>query len=749
MPASGKAEQCPQQLWEYHDYPDELFFTQLLNLDYAGLEQVRESAQTQDWARAGAALLDYYRQRQQPSLAPPLEVTTGGYSQETAERALQHEFTVLNYVMKCGKQINWRDRDFEGGFCIGHFNRMTFLRDLAGTYRETGDEKYAIAILDLLDQWIDNVPVVNPKQMSFLDLKASGWNPIDVADRAMHSWPPAILAALGSEQMTPKLLAKILKSIIQQIEFLTEHHVKVANHCTFEVGNIFMAGILWPEVSLAEDWREYGLRWLKKQANSEHYADGFTVEMSTGYQAAFRLLYEPYEFARHNGYTDLFAQDWLDVVHKGYRVFMYLRKPSGLNPRYNDGLGRDWGTVILEGGEVFDDMALRWVGSGGRRGSEPVETAYFFPDARYAIMRSGWGPDDDYLIMDCGPYGTNHRNPNQLAVEVCARGKNLIENPGYWRRTTSFPAPWFPMARWYGQDSRSQSTLNPVGTSQIGGDADGYMVVHPDFDYAVGWYEQGYVDIDDATHTRKDKQHIGLRHTRRVFYLTGEYWSVLDSLDGEGEYPVELHWHFLPGAAGLDEVTKECWAEQEGVRLFLRPAYPANLSVRLAEGQENPHAGWWSPWQEEHRHESLPAPEAIMQRGGELPVNFATLLCAPEGNEGGPQIASAKLEGQATGALTIEHEAGTDYLQVADGRDKNVAPTESGVNSAAHSQNLGGLQAEAELIFVRVDAQGEPTQALLARPRRISWRGQELWQSDEPPDTLALHWADGQPRVKE
>ena len=138
-----------------------------------------------------------------------------------------------------------------------------------------------------------------------------------------------------------------------------------------------------------------------------------------------------------------------------------------------------------------------------------------------------------------------------------------------------------------------------------------------------------------------------------------------------------------------------------------------------------------------------------MQRGGKLPVNFATLLCAPEGNEGGPQIASANLEGQATGALTIAHDSGTDYLQVADGRDKNVAPTESGVNSAAHLQNLGGLEAEAELIFVRVDAQGEPTQALLARPRRISWRGQELWQSDEAPDTLALHWADGQPRVKE
>ena len=747
MPTSAQSSQSSQQLWECHDYPDEMFFAELLNLDYPGLEAVREAAQTQDWAQASAAPLDYYRQRQQPSLPPRLDVVAIGgradetrpnapaYNLEVADQATRHEFLITDRALKFDDQINWRRREPDAITYTGNLNRMNFMRDLAGAYRETDDEKYATAILDLMAQWIDNNDVVSPEEISFVDLKGSGWNPIDIGQRVMHSWPPALLAALGSEQMTPELWVKILKSIIQQIEFLTRHHVKIANHCTFEVGCIFMAGILWPELSLAEDWREYGLRRLKRQAQREHYPDGFTVEMSTGYHGCFRLLYEPYEFAQHNGYDDLFPDNWLEVVHKGYRVFMYLRKPSGLNPRFNDGLGGDWGTVIFEGGEIFDDMELLWVGSGGKRGAEPRETSYFFPNARYAVMRSGWGPDDDYLIMDCGPYGTNHRNPNQLAVEVCARGKNLIENPGYWRRTTSFEAPWFPMARWYEQDSRSQSTLNPVGTSQIGGDADGYMLIHPDFDYAVGWYEHGYVEIDDATHTRKEKQHIDLRHTRRVFCLTKEYWVVLDSLDGEGEYPVELHWHFLPGLAGLDEVTKECWAEQEGVRLYLRSAHPDSLAVRLAEGEENPHAGWWSPWQERRRNESLPAPEAIMQRRGKLPVNFATLLCALEDNKGGPQIASAELTGKATRVLTVAHEAGTDYLQVFDALTK--------------SASIHGLQAEAELLFVRSDKADQPTEVLLVRPRRIWWQGDQLWQSDKAPDTLALHWRGANPEVSE
>ena len=49
MHTSGESRQSSQQLWEYHDYCDEVFLTQLLNLDYPGLEAVREAAQTQDW----------------------------------------------------------------------------------------------------------------------------------------------------------------------------------------------------------------------------------------------------------------------------------------------------------------------------------------------------------------------------------------------------------------------------------------------------------------------------------------------------------------------------------------------------------------------------------------------------------------------------------------------------------------------------------------------------------------------------
>ncbi len=726
---TGQSGNTELPLWKYDDYPDEMFFTELLNLDYPGLEGVKEAVGAQDWKAAKAALLDYYRQRKEPSLPPEYEVEPADEEAlRVAELAVQHEFQAGNSRVKFDERVDW----FFETDCVEDtrvLGAMSYLRDLAGAYRKTGDEKYARTMLDLLEQWIDNVPVVDPEPLNFVEWKATNWQVYDVAGRLLHSWPQALLVLRQSPSTTPAAFTKILKSLYKHVEYLLVHHATFSNHCTAEAAVIFISAVLWPEFRRSEEWWEHALWWLEHQAREDYYPDGFTREMATNYHGAFGALLIPYKFTEHNGLDSPFSEEYMAIIHRCFRVVMHMIKPDGCVPRFNDALGADMTATVLEGGELFDDPEMLYVGSGGERGQEPAQTSHFFPDARYAIMRSDWSPEADYLIMDCGPAGTNHVNPNQLAVEVCARGVRLIENSGYYRRLTSFPAEWFPMARWYGKDSRSYSTLNIVRSTQVGGDADGYLVSHPAFDYAAGWYKHGYMELDDGTHERAEKVFVDVVHTRRVFCLTKEYWLILDSLDGEGAYPVELHWQFRPGAAGLDEATRECWTEQEGVRLWLRPANPEGLSVRIAEGETNPHAGWYAP----RYHVSEPAPEAIMQRTGELPITFATLLWAQHDDDSGPRIGSADLGEEAAGVLQIKHAEGTDYLQV--------------VPEGKESDDIVGLRAEAELVWIRVDEQGQPQRALLAKPSRVWWQGEELWMTKEAVEALELSWADGVPQV--
>lgn len=731
IPASRRVK---GRRWNSNNYSDKVFFTELLDLAFPGLEETRAAVESKNWPLAKEALLRYYQRREKPGL--PI-VQPVAYDMAVADRACQHEFTIQDRVFKFGEKIDWFPKVDSVNY-LTTLNQMSYLTDLVGAYRETGNEQYAATILDLLEQWIDNVPPV-AEPPNFTDWLYTGWQAFTVHSRLNFTWPGAIFAVFRFPKLSPHLFVKILKSLFGQTEYLMEFHSNYSNHCTAEVSVIFISSVLWPEFKPAPEWREYAMWWLEHQARTEYYPDGFSREMSTSYHWKYKKLLQSYSVAEFNQMQNMFSAEYLDTIRQGFSVDMMMIKPDGCGPRFNDSAGLDRTDTVLEGGELFDDPEMLWVGTRGERGQPPSVTSHIFSDARYAISRSHWGADADYLIMDCGPYGTNHRNPNQLAVEVCAKGVRLIENAGYYRRTNNKHADWLPMARWYGCDSRSQSTLNIVGCSQIPfdkhkdlpgkGDADGYMVCHPDFDYVVGWFEHGYAEIDDATHEPTGKRYTEVTHYRRVFYLTGEYWVIMDSLDGPGSHDVELHWKFRPGAAGIVQETRDCWTEQENVRLWLRPANPQEMAVRIAEGETNPHAGWWS---REYNH-SVPSPEAIMRRNGPLPVTFATLLWAGKELGTGPRIDTMVLGEKTTGTITIQRPNGTDYLQI-----KEDSQT---------SHGLAGLEAEAELVWLRVDEYGRTEKALLARPRRLWWEGRDLWQTDEMVEAAGIEWGEGTPRV--
>ena len=723
--------------WNCNSYSDKSVFTELLELDFPGLEETRAAAAAENWPQAKDALLRYYQQRQSPVLPPAPLASDVQVDMEAADRACRHEFIIQEAVFKFGKQIDWLQETDSVNY-LTLLNTMNYLKDLVGAYSATGNEQYAATILDLLEQWIDNVPPV-AEPPNFTDWLYTGWQAFTVHARLGGTWPPTIFAVLNSPEMNADRWVKILKSLFSQTEYLMEFHSDKANHCTAEANVIFISSVLWPEFKPALEWREYALPWLEYQAINDYYPDGFSREMSTSYHWKYKKLVQSYRIAEFNQLHNVFSADYLEAIRKGFRADMMMIKPDGSGPRFNDSAGLDRTETVLEGGEMFDDPEMLWVGSRGERGQAPSVMSYMFPDARYAIMRSHWGADADYLIMDCGPYGTNHRNPNQLAVEVCAKGVRLIENAGYYRRPNNRDAEWLPKARWYGQDCRSQSTLNIVGTTQIPfnnhkdlpglGDADGSMVCHPEFDYAFGWFGHGYAEIDDATHKPTGKRYTELTHYRRVFCLSREYWVIIDSLDGPGSHAVELHWHFRPGAAGMVEETGDCWTEQDGVRLWLRPANSEKLAVRIAEGETNPHAGWWS---REYDH-CVAAPEAIMRRGGPLPVAFATLLWAGKEISAGPRIDAVVPGEKATGTITIQRPGGTDYLAMPGDHQT--------------SDGIAGLETDAELVWLRVDQQGQAEKALLARPRRLCWEGRALRQTDETVEAIELQWVDGVPEV--
>ena len=128
---------------------------------------------------------------------------------------------------------------------------------------------------------------------------------------------------------------------------------------------------------------------------------------------------------------------------------------------------------------LFELPEVGYFLSGGKDGPTPDITSYFYPHSRIGIMRSDWTPDANYLYFDMGPWGDNHMNQDQLAIEVSAKGRHFLINGGKWRYTTSDPdADWMPLAKYF-KATASYNCVLVNGYGQIFGDAEGRMVDGP------------------------------------------------------------------------------------------------------------------------------------------------------------------------------------------------------------------------------------------------------------------------------
>ena len=63
------------------------------------------------------------------------------------------------------------------------------------------------------------------------------------------------------------------------------------------------------------------------------------------------------------------------------------------------------------------------------------------------------------------------------------------------------------------------------------------------------------------------------------------------------------------------------------------------------------------------------------------------------------------------------------------------------------ADGIAGLEADAELVWLRMDEQGRAEKALLARPRRLRWEGRERRLTAETAETIELQWVDGVPEI--
>jgi len=616
---------------------DSVFFS-MLNLDFQGMEEVRNYVLQKDYKNAEAAYLEFRRTKSNAKwdINPadkPQKASADSYPQ--AEKIMKHliEPSMGAPETFVGEDINWEynpvdtsQPNFTKEWTYANLNRMPMWNTLGHAYWQTLDEKYAKEWVSQLIDWVKD----NPVPLDASPGETLTWRTIEAGIRMSGSWMNAYYYFLNSSSFTPEAHKIFVTGVIehaQRLEKITlEMPERSGNWITMECNGLGTIGILFPEFKHSAELLNVAFERLNKELNKQVYPDGAEVELTPGYHQVSRSNFMRLAKLALKNNVQL-PEGYMDKMKKQYLFNLYMMDPSGYLPPFNDSNPVNAISSLREAYEIWKDEEFLFGATMGKEGKKPPFDSYYFNWAGYYIMRSGWNFNDNCLYFDAGPVGYAHEHEDMLNIYLYSHGKILITEPGSYSYDQSI---W----RHYVLSSPGHNTILVDGKEQHRGDMkEARLITKPYdnpwttsalFDYGRGIYSSGYQE-NRYKMIRKPKEYVGEKdtsviHTRHVVFLKPYYYVVVDFLTGEGIHTYEAHFHLNAPDAVIDRqnfsVHTLC---DDSVQLALYPMDIENMEGKIVTGQLDPILGWLP---REHRK----IPTVVYVKRGEVPVTFSTFL---------------------------------------------------------------------------------------------------------------------------
>ena len=408
---------------------------------------------------------------------------------------------------------------------------------LGMAYHETNHQPYAEKWVDLTSSWIRTVP------LDFL--------PSDVAGRRIQNWIFAHYYFVSTGQpscVTPDFYLSFLTSLHHQVSHLRAHVTPARNHRTLELCAIFLAASVFPEFTESAEWLTWSKAELLNNIQSDFLLDGIHCEQSTDYH---HLVLKNFLWIKKLGLLNAIQMpDRFDLlVKKALKFSLYSHRPDGMIPSLSDGDSRCFLDLLQQGYELYGEEDLLYVASQGKKGQPPSMRSASFPYGGYSVLRSGWGEhgesyeDERYLIFDCGPLGVgNHGHFDLLSFEAYAYGAPLILDPGRYTYDESGPVNW--RARFRG--TAYHNTVLVAGRNQTRYEwkKNRFRISGPEPERKL----VAFVSTPklDYLHGVACSHEYPVVHERKVVFIDGEYWVIVDILRATEPHEYDLLFHLSP-----------------------------------------------------------------------------------------------------------------------------------------------------------------------------------------------------------
>ncbi len=564
-----------------------------------------------------------------------------------AEDLLENIFILRAHMERrheFGSTVDWTtvlDGDIESNVSLNYHPHLLLL---VQAWRQTGDLRFRDHLIKLMLGWLAQSPRPD------IHLWTLQWRSLEVGGRASNTWPKIL--ALGAEDsvFVTRLFYPMLKSLYQHADFLVSFGMThPSNWCQTETSGLLSAALLLSEHRNAENFRRIALRRFKYFNQELYFPDGLQTENSIYYHTLpLDRQLEVFRIARSMG--TVLDTSWTAILQRGIEALVISAQPDGSIPAVSDMSPRKVyiNRIQQKGREFFPENPLfRYpVGSENAESAEPPQvTSYRFPYAGYGIMRQDWTTQSQYMLFDMGFFGTSHQHEDKLNIILYAYGRELLHDPGIYRYSND------GFERYY-RGSRGHNLVIVDGKTQIWEayydwadplkgvsfpDPDSRWIDRPTHTLAQGAYRRGFAKKLHSLWYRKSRDDekatlVEVEHERKILWVKGEYWVMMDYLIGEGRHRLEQIFHFSPllkshSSEGVDPGKvvlldyKGALSRNPGVaNIAVMQVGGNDLRVRKQKGMKNPHVGWTSLYGE------IPVWDVTFETSRQLPTALATVL---------------------------------------------------------------------------------------------------------------------------
>lgn len=538
----------------------------MLNLDYPGLEKVKELHQAGNDAEAAVALLAYYRDRTDIK-HPEVDlsnVTISEQDQKWADDGLEHTFFVhkgyqpsYNY----GKDINWQYWPVQDNELRWQLHRHKWFSPMGKAYRVSGDEKYAKEWVHQYMDWIIKNPLIEMNKskyelISSVEVKGDAenarfaWRPLEVSNR-LQDQTNQFLYFVDSPHFTPEFLTEFLVNYHKHALHILGNYSDKGNHLLFEAQRIIYAGAFFPEYKDAAAWRKSGINILNREINVQVYKDGGQFELDPHYHlAAINIFCKALYMADANGFRNEFPQSYQDTIEKMIVFYANICFPDYTNPCFSDaklgdkpaetGNYKNWRKLFPQNEQI------KYFATQGKEGTQPENLSKAFKTSGFFTFRNSWKEDATVMVLKAGPQGFWHCQPDNGTFEFWFNGKNLLPDSGAYVYAGDDEV--MTLRNWFRQtmvhntltlDNRTLETTESV-TKYWNGEGDVQVLVTENPGYA------------------------GLTHRRTVFFVDQTYFVVVDEAYGDATGEVNVHYQLAEGKVNLNSKNMTAQSDYDG-----------------------------------------------------------------------------------------------------------------------------------------------------------------------------------------